>query len=214
MILPIIRDAVKTFIQNYYAPDMFLWRLPKEHYNSIALTFDDGPDPEYTLPLLVILSKYNIKANFFLIGEKIETYPEIVKEIVAQGHAIVGHTCTHRQVTTLSKEQLIDELQRTRVLIKSVTGVETTTYRPPKGLINYRSLKTSINAGYRVIHWSRSYSDYLKDGEESLWERVSENPIKGRDIVLLHDNNPFTLRVMERLAPLLNHQSFKYYLFH
>ena len=102
----------------------------------IALTFDDGPHPYYTQQLLKGLKERNVKATFFITGQNVKAYPEIVKEIYAEGHLIGNHTYSHIQLTSKNEESFKQEIVRTNEAIKEVTGQDTIYVRPPYGSWN------------------------------------------------------------------------------
>src|SRR4051812_23374274 len=98
----------------------------------MALTFDDGPNDPYTLQLLEVLSRYNVKATFFLIGKYIDQRPDIVRELVASGHVIANHTYTHPNLIFQSQSQFRDELSRCeRALDNAVGQNHAPLFRPP-----------------------------------------------------------------------------------
>lgn len=198
--LPWVRDAMKEFLQRIYLRRQFLWRLP-DSTNVVALTFDDGPDPVFTPALLDLLARENVTASFFLIGSKVEQFPDIAKRLVKEGHKIGGHTHSHVEITLLSAEGINSEMERCRVAIRNATGVDTTLFRPPRGKVNFTSLRRVCSLGYLFVHWSKTYSDYVPSGSAALIKRMRDNPIKSRDIVLLHDHNQDTISALAQFIP-------------
>lgn len=165
-------------------------------YKAIYLTFDDGPDPEFTLLFLDTLDNHDAKATFFLIGEKVAMYPNIVKEIISRGHAVAGHTFYHQEVSELGND-LVGDLDRTRREIFKQTGCKTYDYRPVRGKISTMTLVRLLFSPYRIVHWSITFSDYRKDGVESLLSRIRSHTLEPGDILLFHDDNPFTLGALD-----------------
>lgn len=102
----------------------------------IALTFDDGPHPYYTEQLLKGLEERGAKASFFITGQNVEAYPEIVKKIHEDGHLIGNHTYSHTQLTSRNQEKFKEEIIKTNEVIKEVTGEDTIFVRPPYGSWN------------------------------------------------------------------------------
>ncbi|NOY63311.1 MAG: polysaccharide deacetylase family protein [Gammaproteobacteria bacterium] len=213
MALSRVRGWTKGFLQNRYAADHFLWRLPATEGSVISLTFDDGPDPQYTLPLLEILAVHDVKATFFMIGEMVDRHPDIAAQIVREGHAVAGHTYTHRELPSLSEPELNEELDKTRLAIQRATGIDSFDFRPPRGRMSAASLGYLKKTDYRLIHWSKTYSDYLKDGADKLIERINSNPMVAGDVILFHDNNSHSLEAMERILPQLKQQGLGFYHF-
>jgi peptidoglycan/xylan/chitin deacetylase (PgdA/CDA1 family) len=102
----------------------------------VALTFDDGPSPIYTPQVLAILKKMKVTATFFLVGEKVQQYPGLVRDIIAGGHAIGCHGQLHRDLTTLSPAELQKEVQGCQATLRSVTGLKPRCFRPPYNKTN------------------------------------------------------------------------------
>ncbi len=177
----------------------FIWRLPPGR--DCALTFDDGPHEVYTPRILDLLARQGIKASFFVVGESAARYPSLVRRIVEEGHGIASHTYSHRDMPVLTRTELRDEVVGCRKIIRDLAGVDTVLVRPPRGRIDVASLVLLRRWGYCVVHWSKTYSDYLRDGTSSLLRRMRSAGLDARDIVLLHDNNAHTLEALSDMLP-------------
>src|SRR5580765_7584734 len=103
---------------------------------TVALTFDDGPNPVYTPQILAILKKYNIKATFFVVGNNAKKYPELIKQEIAEGHAVNDHSMTHPMLTKVSKAQLYDEVVLSKKVIATAAGRNPKCLRYPFGASN------------------------------------------------------------------------------
>ncbi len=195
-----VRNVSKDMLQHVLFRDGFLWRVPAAQ--GVALTFDDGPDPEFTPAVLDLLSKLDLRATFFLIGNKVDAHPELAARIVAEGHAVGGHGYDHRVITSMSRDELGEDLRRCAVALRHATGLETRLFRPPKGEVDLTSIYCSVRThGYRLAHWSLTYSDYRRDGLEPLLDRMQRNVPRAGDVILLHDNNPYTVDALSRALP-------------
>jgi len=119
----------------------------KTKEKKIALTFDDGPNPEYTPLLLTKLAEYRVSATFFLIGRNLKRHPEIGRRIVQEGHEVGNHTYNHRSLPFLLKDQIINEIKLTHILINDL--VECTTHVSPstERLIHRASPRRGGTAG-------------------------------------------------------------------
>jgi peptidoglycan/xylan/chitin deacetylase (PgdA/CDA1 family) len=107
----------------------------KPDHRAVALTFDDGPDPRSTLPLLDLLSERKIPAAFFCIGERVDAHPDMAARIVKEGHLLENHSYSHSYVTNLfTARRLRDELERTHGAIQKAGGAKPSCFRPPLGL--------------------------------------------------------------------------------
>ena len=173
--------------------------MPREA--GVALTFDDGPDPEFTPALLDLLREARVRATFFLIGRKVEAHPTLAARIAAEGHSLGGHSFDHQVITSMSRAALGADLQRCRAAIRAATGVDTRLFRPPKGEVNLASIHGVHSHGYRLVHWSLTYSDYRRDGLEALLGRMASRPPRPGEVILLHDDNPYTLQALSDVLP-------------
>lgn len=192
-------DLAKQALQGVLMPDSFMWRLPPGA--RCALSFDDGPHPVHTPAVLDLLAEMGVKATFFVIGDRVREHPVLVRRIAEEGHRIGSHTQTHRELPSLDAEQFLWELQSGRESIRQASGVDTWLMRPPRGRIDLKSLARIRSSGYRLVHWSRTYSDYLQDGADPLLARIRSAPLRPRDIVLFHDTNAHTIEALRKAIP-------------
>lgn len=154
--------------------------------NKIAITFDDGPNPPYTDEILEILKQRNVKATFFLIGENVDTYPELARRIVLEGHEVGNHTYTHPDLLFHRKNTILDEINLTQAAITRATGVTANIFRPPYGFRDMRVLRAAKKSSLKVIEWSDMSFDWRSPGVEKV-EKRTINHLRGGDIILLHD---------------------------
>lgn len=165
--------------------------------NAIAITFDDGPDPKNTPRLLEMLKERHIKATFFLIGRSVETYPQIVREIVAQGHEIANHTWDHKDLSRLSDAAALDELQKTHDAIIAACGVTPTLFRPPYGNCKLSQRKWIWEKfHYPAIIWEVDPNDWRKGATSQKVHDAIVNGTKAGSIILCHDIHATTVDAM------------------
>lgn len=151
---------------------------------AMALTFDDGPDPASTPALLDTLARLNVRATFFLIGERAERHPEIVARIRAEGHEIGNHGWSHASLPTLAADEVREELVRTA---HTLAPAGQALMRPPYGDQSAETNRVACRLGYRVVLWSVSGDDWLGHDGETIAGRILERAAPGA-IVLLHDS--------------------------
>jgi peptidoglycan-N-acetylglucosamine deacetylase len=156
--------------------------------STIALTFDDGPNPAATPPLLDLLDRHRIKATFFLVGAWVREAPSLANDIAVRGHAAGNHTETHPSLAPRSGQRITDELDRCDDAIESATAQKPRWMRPPFG---FRSpLLDGIvrrRGGAGVVMWSAWAHDWKPQPAEPVIERLRR--VRGGDIVLLHDGD-------------------------
>jgi peptidoglycan/xylan/chitin deacetylase (PgdA/CDA1 family) len=192
-------ELTKNLLQSRLLARRFYWKLPAG--DRVALTFDDGPDPQQTPTLLELLSRHGVTATFFVIGDLARRHPGVLRDIVSAGHALGSHTQSHRELPQLDAAELARELLDSRRTLQDIAGVDVTLVRPPRGKLDARSLWRVPALGFRIVHWSVTYSDYLRDGAQALLGRMAARPPLPCDIVLLHDIIPDTTVALESSLP-------------
>jgi len=162
-------------------------RRVKASSKAIFFTFDDGPHPVYTLQILDILEKNNVKATFFFLGKKVKESPEIVKLVKLKGHSLGSHGYSHRPIWILPPNKVREEFERTDEIIFSVLGERPQYIRPPWGGFNLSLVKFVRNNGRIFVLWSLDSRDWQRDRSvREIVERVLKR-IRPGDIILFHD---------------------------
>ncbi len=155
---------------------------------AVALTFDDGPHPVMTAKVLDVLGKHGVKATFFLVGENVGKYPELVRRMVREGHVICSHSYGHGFGFTYSSvAEVQDELEKCRAAIGNASGKRPLLFRPPFGVTNPNIGKAVRRTGMKCVGWSvRSLDTVEKTPREDIVRRVMKKLHNGA-VVLLHD---------------------------
>lgn len=172
----------------------------------IALTFDDGPHPVYTQQMLELLEREQVPATFFLLGQNVEEYGDVVKKISEKGHLIGNHTYHHVQITTLPMEQACEEIDRTNQLIEELTGQGTEYVRPPFGTWN-KGLESELDM--IPVMWTIDTLDWTTENVDSIVNQVVKNAGEN-DIILMHDSYQSTVQAVERIIALLRANGFEF----
>lgn len=149
----------------------------------VALTFDDGPDPEYTPRLLDVLERSGARATFFMIGEAARRHPDLVDDVAARGHCVGNHTDTHPSLPTLSGR---DRRRQIRRCAETLAPHADRLLRPPKGHQTVGSRLDALWCRHRPVAWSVSVDDWTAHDPDWLTSRLAEQLAPGQ-IVLLHD---------------------------
>jgi peptidoglycan/xylan/chitin deacetylase (PgdA/CDA1 family) len=164
---------------------------------AIAITFDDGPHPQFTPKLLDMLKERNIKATFFLVGRNVANFPAIVKRMAEEGHEVASHTWSHPLLTGQSATSVNSQLSRTHEAIVKACGIEPVLYRPPYGgarLTQRRAIQEKF--GYSTILWDVDPLDWQSPRTvQKVYDRVLSQTKVG-SIVLLHDIHESTVDAM------------------
>lgn len=166
--------------------------------NQLVLTFDDGPHPN-TPAVLEVLKKYKAPATFFCIGKNVEAHPEIVEQILEEGHAVGNHTYSHPvRWGWLSTRRVKEEIEKGDAALEKITGKKNRLFRPPFGVTNPRIAKALSAMPLQVIGWDLRSLDTAIHDKQRLYKRVIHK-IDNSSVVLFHDSQPHTPEVLERV---------------
>ena len=182
----------------------------------VALTFDDGPDEVFTPQVLDILKKYDVKATFFLIGEKVPYNKQIVKREKEEGHEIGNHTYTHINAAKKTKSEIESEVTKTQEAIKEITGEYPTLFRPPYRALSRDLCQVVKSKNMNIILWSNiDVRDWSNPGVNSIVSTI-ENKVENGNIIILHDYNTVrndksqTIQALEIVIPKLKEKGYKF----
>jgi peptidoglycan-N-acetylglucosamine deacetylase len=173
----------------------------------VALTFDDGPDPEITPRVLDLLDRHGDRATFFCIGERVRAFPEIAAEIARRGNRVENHTQTHPHLfACYPAPALLREIAGAQESIVHATGLSPRLFRAPAGLRNPLLDWILFRTGLRLVSWTRRGFDALEKNPRRIACRLMAGLTPG-DVLLLHDGsssrkrggNPVVLEVLPRL---------------
>ncbi|WP_125666508.1 polysaccharide deacetylase family protein [Paenibacillus baekrokdamisoli] len=190
-----------------------VWEVPLEE-KKIALTFDDGPYPETTNQILDLLKQYHAKATFFVIGNRVNRFPETIKREVEEGHELANHTFNHVYFKAKMDPLTIqNEILKTEQSIVQLTGKKPALFRPPGGFYSEQLLQIAKKMGYTTVLWSwhQDTNDWRSPGVNRIVKKVLNNARNG-DIVLLHDYTPGstqTVRALKIILPELERRGFQ-----
>ena len=170
----------------------------------IALTFDDGPYSPVTARIVKTLKKYDSRATFFTVGNRIPSYKSSVKKAYNQGNQIASHTYGHVYLTKLNKKQIKKELDKSNKAIKKAIGCGFDTLRPPGGLVN-DMVKKVIDVP--LIYWNVDTQDWMSRNSQKILAKCQS--LMDGDIVLMHDLYPTTADAVNKLVPKLIKKGFQ-----
>jgi peptidoglycan/xylan/chitin deacetylase (PgdA/CDA1 family) len=167
----------------------------------IALTFDDGPS-KYTLQILKTLKKYNAKATFFVVGNRVSNFKKTIIQENKEGHEVLSHTWDHSNLTKLSSSSIKSQLNKTNKAIEEAIGIVPKSFRPPYGSVNSKVKEAAKDLGMSMILWSVDTNDWKTRNANSTYKHIM-NYAKDGSIVLCHDLYAQTADAMELVIPAL-----------
>ena len=179
--------------------------------NAVAITIDDGPDPEVTPQVLAQLAAHGAHATFFCVGERVERHAELAQEMARNGHAVENHSQRHRHTfSLLGPAGMREEISRAQDSILRVTGSPPRFFRAPAGLRNPFLDPILTRLKLRLASWTRRGFDTVHGNPDAVFDRLA-NALRAGDILLLHDGNaardakgrPVILEVLPRLLDAL-----------
>jgi peptidoglycan-N-acetylglucosamine deacetylase len=169
---------------------------------TVALTFDDGPTATFTPQILAILKKYNIKATFFMVGMSAARYPEIVREVFAEGHAIDSHSQTHPLLTKLNDINLYKEVVTPQNVIFKIIGKKPVCLRYPFGASNSHVREFIRAQGITPVAMGFNSFDYNTPGTQKIVDWTLKNVHSGT-VILLHDGFAKRQQTVEALPQII-----------
>lgn len=177
-------------------PHMHIWKNQKvvitdvaTSEKMVALTFDDGPHPDYTPLILDVLKKYDAKGTFFVLGSRCEKYPDIIKRMAKEGHEVGNHSYSHRNFSKKhSVDTMFEEIHRTDDIILRLAGQKSPLIRPPGGFLSDAFIARIKNEKRTIAYWSyiQDTKDWKGKKAEAIAGHIVKN-IKPGQIIILHD---------------------------
>lgn len=177
----------------------------------LSITFDAAWGDEDLEQILQILNSHNCKATFFVTGDWATRYPEAIKKIVKNGHDVGNHGANHKHMTSLSREEMIAEIEGCHNIIKSISGYEMNLFRAPYGDYNESVILAAKAKNYYTIQWDVDSLDWKDYGAESVINTVCNNKnLKNGSIVLLHNGSKYTAEALDELLTRLEEKGYKF----
>ncbi|MGN0169881.1 MAG: polysaccharide deacetylase family protein [Lachnospiraceae bacterium] len=171
----------------------------------VALTFDDGPHEKITPKVLDILKEEGVQATFFLMGEKVEECPKLVKRMVKEGHAVGNHTYSHVDLSSLSTQQAKEEIEHAQEIIEKITGEAPILLRPPFGKVRENEVPKEL----LEIEWNVDTLDWTGSSAGQILNRVQKQ-LKPGAIILMHDQYQGTVEALRDLIRQVRQQGYKF----
>jgi peptidoglycan/xylan/chitin deacetylase (PgdA/CDA1 family) len=178
----------------------------------VALTFDDGPHPVHTPKVLDSLKRAGMKATFFVVGTQVRKYPELVRRIVAEGHALGSHSDDHPNLATVDRTEVVRQLAQLQAAVDSALGHHSELWqvRPPYGSMDSVAKEVIQSRGHMAVMWTVDSRDWRFRRNDSLIVRSVFSPTEGIQarggVILFHDIHPQTVRVLDEVTARLKRE--------
>lgn len=186
--------------------------LGNKDKNYVYLTFDEGYEAGYTPSLLETLKKNDVKATFFITAHYLNTQPDLVKQMIEEGHIVGNHTVNHKSMPTLSDEKVATEVMDLHKAIYEKFGYEMKYIRPPMGEFSQRTLSITNSLGYRNVMWSFAYQDWDEKNqpdETSSKKKILDNVHNG-EIMLLHGNSKTNTNLLDTIIKEIKNMGYEF----
>jgi peptidoglycan-N-acetylglucosamine deacetylase len=168
----------------------------------VVLTFDDGPDAEYTPKVLDILALYGAKATFFEVGQNVRKHPELTRQLHAAGHSVQNHTWDHSDLRKLTAAKFLQEVTSTDQAIRAQIGSTPGCLRPPYGGVSATVRQRARQLGKDLVVWTIDSRDWTKPGTTAIVQRVLKNVHSG-SVILMHDGGGNRAQTVAALPTIL-----------
>lgn len=177
----------------------------------IALTFDDGPDADFTLAVASLVEKYGGRATFFCVGHRAERYPDLVRRLHERGHQVGNHSYSHgKWIDFKNKRGWLQEIRKTDVALARAANAQVpSAFRPPYGVTTPHLASALRETGHTVVGWRVRPFDTAVQDPDRIAQRILTR-VKSGDIILLHDTHPRILPALEQLLPILVQDGYKF----
>lgn len=152
----------------------------------LALTFDDGPDPDVTPGVLDSLDEIGARATFFMVGEQVRKFPAAARMVADRGHCIGNHSMTHSKMFLMNRKEAAREIEDSQKAISDAVGIEPKWFRPPYGIFDFTTADEVRNRGLSMVLWTVLSGDYSDDPPDRILKRL-EPFIRPGAVMVFHD---------------------------
>jgi peptidoglycan/xylan/chitin deacetylase (PgdA/CDA1 family) len=169
---------------------------------TLNLTYDDGPNPATTGPLLDLLAEEGIKATFFFIGENIQRHPDLVEQVFRNGHTVGNHSLSHPFMPGLTRARMAVEIDETNRLIEEIIGEKPHLFRPPYGIIDARGARLLEDRRMSAVYWGAVTQDWRNIGEEAVVEHIIKR-LPFAPLIVMHEGHDIADQCLKATASIL-----------
>lgn len=176
--------------------------------NTVYLSFDDGPYDDCIVKIVDILNENKIPATFFLNGESILKFPDIIKKIIKNGGSIGNHSFSHFRPTNFNFIKSFNEIKLTNNAIKTITNNQCRIYRPPYGKLTISDFLYAVYNNFKIVLWSYDSKDSFAQCFEEIENTL--NNITGGDILLFHNDSKLTANNLNKIINIIDKKGFNF----
>ena len=178
----------------------------------IYLTFDEGYEAGHTTQILSTLKENNVKATFFITAHYLNTQPDLVKQMIEEGHIVGNHTVNHKSMPSLTEEQINSEVMDLHKAVYEKFGYEMKYIRPPMGEFSEKSITVTNSLGYKTVMWSFAYEDWNenKQPEESVAKKKIIDNVHNGEIMLLHGNSTTNTNILGDIIKEIRNMGYEF----
>ena len=177
----------------------------------VYLTFDSGYEAGYTKTILEALKKNDVSATFFITAHYLNSQPELVRQMIDEGHIVGNHTVNHKSMPTLTEEQIKKEVMEMHQAVYEKFGYEMKYIRPPMGEYSERTLKVCNSLGYKTVMWSFAYVDWNEDKQpaEDEAKKIILDNLHNGEVILLHGTSKTNANILDGVLQEIKAQGYE-----
>ncbi len=204
---PLIKASLQSILTHFD----YIYRLNiKDTTKVVYITFDDGPNTEFTIPVLEILEKHKAKATFFLQGKSIEGSESIVNKILKAGSGIGNHSYKHKNYTKCNYREMLEDIEKTDMILKQYLPDKKLYIRPPYGKFGLKYIIFAFLNRRKTILWSKDPKDYEANSVNEVLEKIDLSQVLPGDIFLMHDKSQICVDALDVLLQKLGERGFAF----
>ncbi len=205
---PLIKKSLQTILT--YFGYIYCLKI-KSTSNAVYITFDDGPNVKFTLPVLAVLEKHQAKATFFLQGNSIKGSEIIVNQILESGHGIGNHSYAHKNFTKCNYREMMEDIERADIILKQYLPGKKALIRPPYGKFRLKYIVYAFWKGRKTILWSKDCKDYDANSVREVLGKVDYSDVLPGDIMLMHDQSQICVDALDIILQELKGRGYVFY---
>jgi peptidoglycan/xylan/chitin deacetylase (PgdA/CDA1 family) len=180
-----------------------IWRMPDDG-GTVYLTFDDGPTPGVTDQLLVLLDRFDAKATFFVVGDRVNRHPDLTRRILSEGHVLGNHTHRHLNGWKTATREYLQDVREAQDAFSRIIGYQPGLFRPPYGKAGLRSARQLAHQ-FKLVMWDVMPGDFYPDHDAKKVQKIVLRDSRPGSVIVLHDSPKYGAKMLEAMPGILEH---------